>query len=67
MQNLVPTAQPCSAEARTGTSSQANSLRDVMKRPKGDDVTLTGLVSLKSRTGTLVVIVGGLVRVKIFY
>ena len=65
MQNLVPTAQPCSAEARTGTSSQANSLRDVMKRLEGDDVTLTGLTS---RTGTLVVIVGGLlVRVKIFY
>ena len=67
MQNLVPTAQPCSAEARTGTSSQAPSLRDVMKRPEGDDVTLTGLASLTSRTGTLVVIVGGLVRVKIFY
>ena len=38
-----------------------------MKRPEGDDVTLTGLASLTSRTGTLVVIVGGLVRVKIFY
>ena len=70
MQNLVPTAQPCSAEARTGNSSQAPSLRDVMKRPEGDDVTLAvvqGLASLTSRTGTLVVIVGGLVRVKMFY
>ena len=70
MQNLVPAAQPCTAEARTGTSSQAPSLRDVMKRPEGDDVTLAvvqGLASLTSRTGTLVVIVGGLVRVKIFY
>lgn len=69
MQSLVPTTQPCSTEARAGTSSQASSTRDVMRRHEGDDVTLAvvqGLASLTSRTGTLVVIVGGLVSTKIF-
>lgn len=64
VQSLVPTTQPCSTEARAGTSSQASSTRDVMRRHEGDDVTLAvvqGLASLTSRTGTLVVIVGGLI------
>ena len=66
MQSIVPTTRSYSAEGRTGTSSQADSSRDVMKRYEGDDVTLAvvqGLASLTSRTGTLVVIIGGLVRV----
>ena len=59
-------AQTYSTEGRPGASAQTSSSRDVMRRYDGDDVTLAviqGLASLTSRTGTLVVIVGGLVRV----
>ena len=69
VQSLVPTAQhnaqSYSTEGRPGASAQTSSSRDVLKRYEGDDVTLAviqGLASLTSRTGTLVVIVGGLVR-----
>lgn len=58
-------AQSYSSEGKPGASAQSSSSRDVMKR-EGDDVTLAviqGLASLTSRTGTLVVIIGGLVRV----
>ena len=61
----MPSTQSHSTEGRAGASSQASSSRDVMKRYEGDDVTVAviqGLASLTSRTGTLVVIVGGLVR-----
>ena len=65
-------AQSYSTEGRLGASAQTSSSRDVLKRYEGDDVTLAvlqGLASLTSRTGTLVVIVGGLVRAKfhLFY
>lgn len=70
VQSLVPTAQhnaqSYSTEGRPRASTQTSSSRDVMRRYEGDDVTLAviqGLASLTSRTGTLVVIVGGLVRV----
>ena len=70
VQSLVPTAQhntqSYSTEGRPGASAQTCSSRDVTRRYEGDDVTLAviqGLASLTSRTGTLVVIVGGLVRV----
>lgn len=59
-------AQSYSSERKPGASAQSSSSRDVMKRCEGDDVTLAvmqGLASLTSRTGTLVVIIGGLVRV----
>ena len=59
VQGLVPTAQ------YNTQSSQANSTREVMRRPEGDEVAvavISGLASLTSRTGTLVVIIGGLVR-----
>lgn len=55
-----------STEGRTGTSAQASSAREVLKRPEGDEVSVAviqGLASLTSRTGTLVVIIGGLVRI----
>lgn len=66
VQSLVPTAQHNTQEGRPGASAQTCPSRDVMRRYEGDDVTLAviqGLASLTSRTGTLVVIVGGLVRV----
>ena len=70
VQSLVPTvqhnAQSYSSEGRPGASAQTSSSRDVMRRYEGDDVTVAviqGLASLTSRTGTLVVIVGGLVRI----
>ncbi|XP_073249397.1 mitofusin-2-like [Porites lutea] len=64
VQNLVPTANYQSTEGRTGTSAQASSSREVLKRPEGDEVAVAviqGLASLTSRTGTLVVIIGGLI------
>jgi len=68
VQSLVPTSQyntqPQSTEGRPGTSSQASSSREVMRRPEGDEVAVAviqGLASLTSRTGTLVVIIGGLI------
>lgn len=70
VQSLIPTAhynaQSHSAEGRPGTSSQAGTSRGIMKRPEGDEVAVAviqGLASLTSRTGTLVVIIGGLVRI----
>ena len=62
----VQHTQTYSTEGRAGASTQTSSSRDVMRRYEGDDVTLAviqGLASLTSRTGTLVVIVGGLVRI----
>lgn len=58
VQGLVPTAQ------YNTQSSQTNSTREVMRRPEGDEVAvavISGLASLTSRTGTLVVIIGGLI------
>ena len=65
VQSLVPTAHSQTGEGRPGASSQACSSREVMKRPEGDEMAVAvvqGLASLTSRTGTLVVIIGGLVR-----
>lgn len=68
VQSIVPTAQyntqAQSAEGRPVGSSQASSTREVMRRPDGDEVAVAviqGLASLTSRTGTLVVIIGGLI------
>ena len=72
VQSLIPTAQynaqSHSAEGRLGTSSQAGLPREIMKRPQGDEVAvIQGLASLTSRTGTLVVIIGGLVRLPLVF
>ena len=74
VQSLIPTAQynaqSHSAEGRLGTSSQAGLPREIMKRPQGDEVAVAviqGLASLTSRTGTLVVIIGGLVRLPLVF
>lgn len=66
VRSLVPTAQYStqSTEGRTATSSQVNSTCEMLRRPEGDEVAaavITGLASLTSRTGTLVVIAGGLI------
>lgn len=66
VRSLVPTAQYStqSTEGRTATSSQVNSTCEMLRRPEGDEVAaavMTGLASLTSRTGTLVVIAGGLI------
>jgi len=66
VRTLVPTAQynTQSTEGRTATSSQVNSTCEMLRRPEGDEVAaavITGLASLTSRTGTLVVIAGGLI------
>ncbi|XP_067049217.1 mitofusin-2-like [Acropora muricata] len=66
VRSLVPTAQYStqSTEGRTATSSQVNSTCEMLRRPEGDEVAaavITGLASVTSRTGTLVVIAGGLI------
>ena len=66
---MVPPIGQQSSQHQSLEGRSSNSSYDVVKRYDNDELTVAvihGLASLTSRTGTLVVIVGGLVRSQSF-